>query len=82
MPVGGLAEVAEGEDGDLEIYLRGAVFSLDGTQAIRLSRTGTLADAAEVGRQLANDLLDAGAGNLVAPVPAGSPDDDILGEQP
>ena len=82
VPVGGLAEVAEGDGGDPEIYLRGAVFSVEGTQAIRLSRTGTLADAAEVGRLLAADLLDAGAGSLVAPVPAGAPDDDILGEQP
>jgi hydroxymethylbilane synthase len=59
-PVAGLAEVAEGDEGP-EIYLRGAVFSPDGTQAVRLSRTGTLVDAAEVGRLLAVDLLDAGA---------------------
>ena len=32
-----------------EIYLRGAVFSPDGSFAVRLSGTGTLADAAEVG---------------------------------
>lgn len=56
-PVAGLAETTD----DGEIYLRGAVFSPDGTQAIRLSRTGTLADAAAVGRLLAADLLAAGA---------------------
>jgi hydroxymethylbilane synthase len=59
-PVAALAEVAEGDDG-AEIYLRGAVFSRDGTNTIRLSRTGTLADAAEVGHLLARDLRAEGA---------------------
>lgn len=63
-PVAGLAEVAEGDHGD-EIYLRGAVFSADGTQAVRLSRTGALADADLVGRLLAADLLDAGAAMIL-----------------
>lgn len=77
-PVAALAEVAEGEEvpsrgpagaqpatGTLEIYLRGAVFSPDGDLAIRLSRTGTLADAAEVGRLLAADLLAEGADTVL-----------------
>ena len=51
-------------DGD-EIYLRGAVISPDGARAIRLSRTGTPADAAEIGKALAADLLDAGADTLM-----------------
>jgi hydroxymethylbilane synthase len=55
---------AEGEHGD-EIYLRGAVISPDGTRAVRLSRTGTPADAAEIGKALAADLLDAGADTLM-----------------
>ncbi|HLL68249.1 MAG TPA: hydroxymethylbilane synthase [Micromonosporaceae bacterium] len=68
-PVAALAEVAEGDTGP-EIYLRGAVFSPDGTFAVRLSRTGTpasddrdalLATAAETGRLLAADLLAEGA---------------------
>jgi hydroxymethylbilane synthase len=59
-PVAALAEVAEG-DHEAEIYLRGAVFSPDGSQTIRLSRTGTLADPAEVGRALARDLRAEGA---------------------
>jgi hydroxymethylbilane synthase len=59
-PIAALAEVAEGDHGP-EIYLRGAVFSPDGTYAVRLSRTGTLADAAEVGRALARDLRAEGA---------------------
>ena len=63
-PVAAHAELAEGEHGD-EIYLRGAVISPDGVRAIRLSRTGTPADAAEIGKALAADLLDAGADTLM-----------------
>jgi hydroxymethylbilane synthase len=63
-PIAAFAEVAEGDDG-MEIYLRGAVFSPDGTVAVRLSRTGTLADAAEVGRLLARDLRDGGADTVL-----------------
>ncbi len=63
-PVAAHAEFAEGEHGD-EIYLRGAVISPDGVRAIRLSRTGTPADAAEIGKALAADLLDAGADTLM-----------------
>jgi hydroxymethylbilane synthase len=63
-PVAALAEVAEGDDGP-EIYLRGGVYSPDGTNTIRLSRTGTLADPAEVGRALARDLRSEGADQLM-----------------
>jgi hydroxymethylbilane synthase len=64
-PVAGLAVVAEGEDGQLEIYLRGAVLSQDGGFAVRLSATGALAEAAEIGRRLAGDLLAEGADNVL-----------------
>jgi hydroxymethylbilane synthase len=57
------AQVPAREDG--EIYLRGAVLSPDGRVAFRLSRTGTLADASTVGRLLAEDLLDAGAEEIL-----------------
>jgi hydroxymethylbilane synthase len=60
-PVAALAEVTE----DDEIYLRGAVISLDGSYALRLSRTGTLAEAEEVGRLLAEDLLEDGADHVL-----------------
>ena len=60
-PVAAVAEVTE----DGEIYLRGAVLSPDGRVAFRLSRTGTPADAAEIGKALAADLLDAGADTLM-----------------
>ncbi|HTF08571.1 MAG TPA: hydroxymethylbilane synthase [Asanoa sp.] len=62
-PVAAYAEFAEGDDGD-EIYLRGAVISPDGERAIRLSRTGTPAAAAEIGKALAAELLDRGADTL------------------
>ncbi|HZN77904.1 MAG TPA: hydroxymethylbilane synthase [Micromonosporaceae bacterium] len=68
-PVAALAEAGEAEDGGLEIYLRGAVFSPDGTQAIRLSRTGTLAGSAELGHGLAEELLAAGASQILGEAP-------------
>jgi hydroxymethylbilane synthase len=70
-PVAGYAVQAENEDGDLEIYLRGAVYSTDGLRSIRANRTGTLADAERIGRLLAADLLDEGAADLIAPSPDG-----------
>jgi hydroxymethylbilane synthase len=60
-PVAALAEVTE----DDEIYLRGAVISVDGGYALKLSRTGTLAEAEQVGRMLAQDLLDNGADHVL-----------------
>jgi hydroxymethylbilane synthase len=63
-PVAALADLADGDDGE-ELYLRGAVISPDGSQAVRLSRTGTPAAAAEIGLALANDLLDAGADRVL-----------------
>jgi hydroxymethylbilane synthase len=63
-PVAALADLADGDDGE-ELYLRGAVISPDGSHAVRLSRTGTPAAAAEIGRALATDLLDAGADRVL-----------------
>ncbi|GIJ36866.1 hydroxymethylbilane synthase [Micromonospora andamanensis] len=65
-PVAAHAELAEGETGE-EIYLRGAVISPDGIREIRLSRTGTPADAAEIGKALAAELLDLGADSILGP---------------
>jgi hydroxymethylbilane synthase len=80
-PVAALAEVADGDPADspanLEIYLRGAVFSPDGRVTVRLSRTWDLnvdttaragaavSGAGEVGRLLAADLLAAGADTVL-----------------
>jgi hydroxymethylbilane synthase len=63
-PVGALAQVAEGDDGP-EIYLRGLVAAVDGTDAVRLSATGPTSEAVEVGRRLAAELLDLGAADLM-----------------
>jgi len=64
-PVGALADIAAGDSGDDEIYLRAAVTAVDGSRAVRLSITGPLADSERLGRQLATDLLEAGAAELI-----------------
>jgi hydroxymethylbilane synthase len=64
-PVAALADIAETDDGSWEIYLRGAVFSPDGNFAMRLSSTGTLTDAPEVGARLAAELLAEGADHVL-----------------
>jgi hydroxymethylbilane synthase len=64
-PVAALADIAETDDGSWEIYLRGAVFSVDGNFAMRLSGTGTLTDAPEVGARLAAELLAEGADHVL-----------------
>jgi hydroxymethylbilane synthase len=64
-PVAALADVAENDAGEWEIYLRGAVLSPDGSVVVRLSGTGTLTDAAGVGRRLAAELLAEGADTVL-----------------
>jgi len=64
-PVAAYAEVAEGENGP-ELFLRASVTALDGSDAVRGSATGPLADAAALGRALAAELLDRGAAELMA----------------
>jgi hydroxymethylbilane synthase len=63
-PVGALAEVAEGDDGP-EVFLRGSVTALDGSDAVRLSATGLTTDAEGVGRRLAAELLADGADTMM-----------------
>jgi hydroxymethylbilane synthase len=67
-PVGAYAEVAEGETGP-ELFLRGSVTALDGSDSVRGSTSGPLADAVALGRALAADLLDRGAADLMAVTP-------------
>lgn len=64
-PVGALAEPAEGDDGEIELYLRAVVHAADGSSQVRLSATGPLNDAEGLGRRLANDLVAAGADSLL-----------------
>jgi hydroxymethylbilane synthase len=63
-PVGGLAVIAEGEHGP-ELFLRGSVTAADGSDAVRLSATGPVTEAATIGRRLAADLLADGADELL-----------------
>jgi hydroxymethylbilane synthase len=67
-PVGALADVSIGDDED-EVYLRGVVADLDGSRTIRLSLTGPLSSGRELGNQLAADLLQAGAADLIGTNP-------------
>jgi hydroxymethylbilane synthase len=64
-PVAAYAELAEGDDGP-ELYLRASVTALDGSDAVRSSITGPAADAARLGREIAAELLDCGASQLMA----------------
>ena len=70
-PVGALADVAIGDDGD-ELWLRAVVADVSGTPSLRLSATGSPDDAAAVGAQLAAELLAEGASALTTPVSAGT----------
>jgi hydroxymethylbilane synthase len=63
-PVGAYAEAAEGDEG-LELYLRAVVVSPDGAMSIRKSATGPLDAAEQLGRDLATEMLDDGAGAIV-----------------
>ena len=65
-PVAAYAELAEGDTGP-ELYLRASVTALDGSDAVRGSVTGPVADAAALGRALAAELLDRGAAELMSP---------------
>jgi hydroxymethylbilane synthase len=63
-PLGALAEVAEGEEGD-ELWIRAVALSLDGVVAVRRSASGPVADPARLGRTLAEEMLAEGAADLM-----------------
>lgn len=63
-PVGAMAEIAEGDDGE-ELWLRAVALSADGAFAVRRSATGLPEDAEKVGRALAEEMLDEGASTLI-----------------
>jgi hydroxymethylbilane synthase len=64
-PVAAYAEIADGDDGPV-LFLRASVTALDGSAGVRGSLSGSLSDAAALGRTLAADLLERGAGALMA----------------
>lgn len=63
-PVGALAEVVLGDDGD-ELSLRGVVAALDGSGELRRSIVGPVDDAVGLGARLARLFLEDGAADLV-----------------
>jgi hydroxymethylbilane synthase len=65
-PIGALAEVVEGDDGD-EMWVRAVALSPDGALSVRKSATGEPADAVGVGTRLANEMLADGAARLALP---------------
>jgi hydroxymethylbilane synthase len=70
-PVGALAEVVEGDDGD-ELWVRAVVLSPDGALTVRMSASGPLGDARGVGVRLAEQMLDDGAADLMTPLDGAS----------
>ncbi len=62
-PIGAMAEVAEGEDGE-EIWVRAVALSPDGSLSVRMSASGDPTDAVDVGTRLAKEMLADGAGQL------------------
>lgn len=67
-PLGALAEVVEGEDGE-ELWLRAVALSEDGGLSVRMSTTGPVTAAAQIGTRLASDMLDEGAADLMEAPP-------------
>ena len=62
-PIGALADVVEGEDGD-ELWVRAVALSHDGALTVRKSASGDPADAVGVGTRLAKEMLADGAADL------------------
>jgi hydroxymethylbilane synthase len=72
-PVGALAEVAEGDDGE-ELWIRAVALSPDGALAVRRSTSGPATDPISVGRSLAAEMVADGAHDLISTdVPQESP---------
>ncbi len=63
-PVGALADIALGDDGD-ELWLRAVAVAPDGARMVRMSSTGPPGDAVRVGEALAADMLAEGASSLI-----------------
>jgi len=67
-PIGTLAEVVEGEDGE-ELWVRAVALSTDGTLSVRRSANGPTDDPAGLGARLAAEMLVDGAADLDEPDP-------------
>ena len=62
-PIGALADVVEGDDGD-ELWVRAIALSPDGALSVRMSASGNPREAQEVGTRLAKEMLADGAAEL------------------
>ncbi len=60
VPIAGFAEIDQGE-----LFMRGLVGRVDGGVIYRAERRGRLADAEMIGRQIAEDLLQQGADEIL-----------------
>ena len=63
MPIGALADIA-----DAGLSVRGVVISPDGQRLVRASASGSRDDAEALGRSVADQLLQGGAGDILADV--------------
>jgi hydroxymethylbilane synthase len=67
-PVGALAEIVEGDEGE-ELWVRALALSLDGALTVRRSASGPAADGDAVGHALAAEMLELGAASLLRAPP-------------
>jgi hydroxymethylbilane synthase len=67
-PVGALAEVVEGDDGE-ELWLRAVALSPDGMLSVRRSATGSPTDPIGLGHVLAGEMVADGASKLLGDPP-------------
>jgi hydroxymethylbilane synthase len=67
-PVGALAEVVEGDDGE-ELWLRAVALSPDGLLSVRRSATGSPTDPIGLGHVLAGEMVADGASKLLGDPP-------------
>lgn len=63
-PVGALAEVVEGDEGE-ELWVRAVACSPDGSLAVRRSASGPYRDPVDLGRKLAAEMIADGAHELL-----------------
>ncbi|MBO0854917.1 MAG: hydroxymethylbilane synthase, partial [Nocardia sp.] len=84
-PIGALADVVESLDDDgrvvEELSLRACAAAIDGSDVIRASAVGSPADAEQLGRSLARELLELGARDLLA-APTEPAESDVIHSSP
>lgn len=77
-PVGAIADVVESIDDDGRVFdelsVRGCAAALDGSDVLRASAVGAPADAEALGRQVARELLELGARELMTATSGGEAD--------